>query len=127
MMGGFSSLQELLPNQAKRTLVIGDMTRWKAQGRNLPDMDGLRFIDLSALNSEVIKEENPDIILSPLVSDDFDAVDVAGLLSDLNYDGPYRALTDDLPDPELIKSEIRRHAPQIDFDLVVLPTRAPRK
>lgn len=103
------------------------MARWKTQGRNLPNMDGLRYIDLSTLNSDVIKEEDPDIILSPLVSDDFDAVDVAGLLSDLAYNGPYRALTNDLPNPELIKSEVRHHAPQIDFDLVVLPMRAPNE
>lgn len=127
MMGGFFSLQKLTPNPSKRTLVIGDMARWKTQGRNLPNMDGLRYIDLSALNSDVIKEEDPDIILSPLVSDDFDAVDVAGLLSDLAYNGPYRALTNDLPNTELIKSEVRHHAPQIDFDLVVLPMRAPNE
>lgn len=60
MMGGFFSLQKLTPNPSKRTLVIGDMARWKTQGRNLPNMDGLRYIDLSALNSDVIKEEDPD-------------------------------------------------------------------
>jgi hypothetical protein len=43
------SLQELIPNHAKSTLVVGDMASWKAQVRNLPNMEGLKFIDLHAL------------------------------------------------------------------------------
>lgn len=81
MDGGFSSSQELIPNRAKSTPVVGDMARWKAQGRNLPDMEGLKFIDLHALTVEVLQDQKPNIILSPLVNGDFDAVDVAGVLS----------------------------------------------
>ncbi len=126
MDGGFSSLQELIPNHAKSTLVVGDMARWKAQGRNLPNLEGLRFIDLSALDQNVLAKQKPDIILSPLISEDFDAVDVAGVLASLNYDGPYRAVTDIIPDPELVRKEVRNYAPHLDFDLVVLPMMAPQ-
>ena len=122
----FSSLQEFIPNNAKSTLVVGDMARWKAQGLNLPNMEGLKFIDLHALTVEVLQDQKPDIILSPLVSEDFDAVDVAGVLSALAYDGPYRAVTNTLPDPEIIRKEVRNHAPYLDFDLVVLPMLAPQ-
>jgi len=80
MDGGFFSLQELIPNHAKSTLVVGDMARWKTQGRNLPEMEGLKFIDLDALTVEVLQDQKPDIILSPLVSEDFAAVDVAAKL-----------------------------------------------
>lgn len=74
----------------------------------------------------MLQGQKPDIILSPLVSEDFDAVDVAGVLSALAYDGPYRAVTDTLPDPEIISREVRNHAPYLDFDLVVLPMLAPQ-
>jgi hypothetical protein len=74
----------------------------------------------------VLQGQKPDIILSPLVSEDFDAVDVAGVLSALAYDGPYRAVTDTLPDPEIIRKKVRNHAPYLDFDLVVLPMLAPQ-
>ena len=97
------------------------MTRWKSQGRDLTDMVGLQFIDIHALDQGMINTQNPDIILSPLVSDDFDAIEVASLLSKLSYNGAYRALTDEVPNPALIKAEVRRHAPNLDFDLVVLP------
>ena len=124
MRGGFSSLQELIPATAKRTLVIGDMERWRAQGRNLPQLEKLVFIDLDDLDHAAIATHEPDIILSPLVSDDFDAVDVAAKLKELNFHGPYRAVTDELPDPELVRHEITNYAPSVNFDLVVLPLMA---
>lgn len=74
----------------------------------------------------MLQDQKSDIILSPLVSEDFDAVDVAGVLSALAYDGPYRAVTDTLPVPAIISREVRNHAPYLDFDLVVLPMLAPQ-
>jgi hypothetical protein len=41
----------------------------------------------------VLQDQKSDIILSPLVSEDFDAVDVAGVPSALAYDGPYSDVT----------------------------------
>ncbi|MEN8895743.1 MAG: hypothetical protein ABF248_06605 [Yoonia sp.] len=121
MLDGITSVLTSDSNQTNSTLVIGDMTRWKSPGRDLPDMVGLQFIDIHALDQGMINTQNPDIILSPLVSDDFDAIEVASLLSKLSYNGAYRALTDEVPNPALIKAEVRRHAPNLDFDLVVLP------
>lgn len=118
---GISSLQELIPKHAKSTLVVGDMARWRAQGRNLPDIDGLQFVDINALTDYVRTAEAPDIILSPLVSDDFDVMDVAHVLSECAYCGPYRAVTDLIPNPDIIRDEVRGQAPLLDFDLFVLP------
>ncbi len=118
---GAASLHVFPRTRVKSTLVVGDIAYWKAQGRCLPKMDRLRFIDLDALDKTVIEDLAPDIVFSPLFSAYFDAIDVARVLNKLAYNGPYRAVSIELPDPELVRNEIRRCAPNLDFDLVLLP------
>ena len=121
MICGPSSFHAFPFRRAQKMLVVGDIPHWKAQGRCLPTLDGLRFIDLDALNKTVIDDHLPDIVFSPLFSPYFDAVDVAGVLDKLAYNGPYRAVSSELPDPELVRKEICGCAPNLDFDLVLLP------
>jgi len=121
----FSSLNDLVPTQPKKTLVIGDMDRWRAQGRALPDLDGLQFTDLQSLNDNMLAEYAPQIVFSPLMSNKFDAIDVARHLADLAFAGNYRAVTETVPNAEMIRAEVRQIAPKIDFDLVILPDAAP--
>lgn len=106
---------------ANNTLVIGDLNRWKAQGRVVPPLEGFQFVDIEELNADIVNEKEPDIILSPLVADDFDAVDVAMKLIELRYQGRYRAIAEDLPDADLIRKEVQTFAPQLDFDLLLMP------
>lgn len=115
---------DALEGLASNTLVIGDLARWKAQGRVVPPLDGFQFVDIDDLNADIVNEKEPDIILSPLVADDFDAVDVAIKLIDLRFQGRYRAIADDLPDADLIRQEVQIFAPQLDFDLLLMPRMA---
>ena len=86
-----------------------------------PNNDGFQFVDIEDLNADLVNEKEPDIILSPLVGDDFDAVDVAIKLIELKFKGRYRAISDEMPDAELIRKEVRAFAPQLDFDLLLMP------
>ncbi|WP_342075794.1 hypothetical protein [Yoonia sp. SS1-5] len=115
--------EELHELQSK-TLVIGDLERWKAQGRVVPPLDGFDFVAVSDLDEAVMNDNAPDMVLSPLVADDFDAVDVAMKLIELRFSGRYRAIADDLPDAELIRREVKSLAPQLDFDLLLMPRMA---
>lgn len=117
-------LPDALEGLASNTLVIGDLARWRAEGRVVPPLEGFQFIDIDELNVEMVNEKQPDIILSPLVADDFDAVDVAVKLIELRFRGRYRAIADDLPDADLIRQEVRMFAPQLDFDLLLMPRMA---
>jgi hypothetical protein len=112
---------DALDGLASNTLVIGDLARWKAQGRIVPPLDGFQFVDIGDLNADIVNEKEPDIILSPLVAEDFDAVDVAVKLIELRFQGRYRAIADDLPDADLIRYEVQLFAPQLDFDLLLMP------
>ncbi len=122
--GRTAPFPDALEGLASNTLVIGDLARWRAQGRVVPPLDGFQFVEIEALNADVVNEKEPDIILSPLVADDFDAVDVAVKLIELRFQGRYRAISDDLPDADLIRQEVRNFAPQLDFDLLLMPRMA---
>lgn len=108
-------------DQAQTTLVVGDLSRWESEGRAIPALDRLKFIKINDLSADLVQETDPDIILSPLMADDFDAVDVAEKLVFLGFQGRYRAIAPRLPNAELILQEVRGLAPQLDFALLLLP------
>lgn len=104
-----------------KMLVVGDVTRWQSRGR-LPDPpDGYEFIDLAQLDSQKIRQYDAALIVTPLISDRFDAVDVAEKLASVCFKGMFRVLTNHLPDVDIIRVDIQDVAPCVDFDLLVLP------
>lgn len=60
------------------------------------------------------------MVLSPLVADGFDVIDIAIRLAELKYTGRYRAIAEDLPNGNMIRKEVRAHAPDLDFDLLMM-------
>ncbi len=116
-----TQLPEVIGHLSNNTLIVGDLARWEAEGRMKTTLADYRYIEIKSLTAEVVQDVEPEIILSPLVGDDFDAVDVAAKLTELQFNGKYRAIADDLPDADLIRSEIRSFAPELDFDLLLMP------
>lgn len=100
------------------TLVIGNISRWNAEGRVTVSFDQVRFTEMQGLTEDILQCAAPDIILSPLVGDDFDVMEVATRLSELGYKGRYRAISQDVPNIDMIRNEVRTHAPELDFDLL---------
>ncbi len=115
---GCSPNQSAIEVAHQNVLVVADLIRWQDQGRTLPVSQNLRFIDFAELTAELVAQFSPDIILSPLVETTFDVVDVACLLAQMGYEGPYRAVSDALPNARAVSLEIRTSAPSVDFDIV---------
>ena len=103
-----------------RTLIVGDLPRWEAEGRDVSSFGAFHFVALGELTAELLRECDPAIILSPLVADEFDALDVAKTLADLEFKGRYRALSPTSADGEVIRSEVAAIAPTLDFDVLDL-------
>lgn len=101
-------------------LVIGNLLNWTRDGRPVPDLDGFRFAPFRALDANLLRAVDPPVVLSALVGDDHDAMDVARRLAELGYRGRYRALAARLPNPDVVRREVRSAAPTIDFDLMLL-------
>lgn len=104
-----------------RTLVIGNMRRWASEGRLTSSLRDFSFLNFGDLNAETLKEYQPDIILSPLVGDDFDAIEIAQVLSELKFEGRYRVVSDTLPNAGIVKREVAEHADGLDFDVLLMP------
>lgn len=72
------------------------------------------------IDADLLRELSPDVILTPLVSRGFDCLDLAKRLGALDYGGAYRAVSAAVPNPDLIRREIRALCPQLRFDLVFI-------
>ena len=70
-----------------RTLIVGDLARWRKEGRDTDGFGNLTYVELPHLTAELLDEFEPEIILSPLVADQFDASDVALKLQELGFTG----------------------------------------
>ncbi len=101
-------------------LVIGDIGRWEAKGRRLPAIDGCHFADPSELGEDLLRRIQPDYVISALIGERVDALDIAVRLSGLSFSGAYRTLVDDLPNVAAVRSEVRLAAPGLDFDILML-------
>ena len=106
------------------SLVIGDVSQWIRNGRKIPSIDGFHFADYRSVNRKLIERLSPEIILSPLITDQFDAIDIAQLLADEGYRGLYCAVSEHVGDRESVITELRRTAPMMEVDLFVLPPKA---
>jgi hypothetical protein len=107
-------------SQAPVMLVVGNLRGWTRDGRTLPNLEGFHFAGFSQIEPGLLERIDPEIVLSALMGQDFDAVDLARRLSEAGFRGRYRAVTTALPRPEAIKAEVRAAAPGIDFDLFVI-------
>ncbi len=105
-------------------LIIGDLARWNAQGRGVVSYENFKFSEFGSLTAPLFANIAPTVVLSPLVGDNFDVIDVAIRLTELKYGGRYRVIADDLPNEDMIRKEVRAHAPDLDFDLLTVPRAA---
>lgn len=101
-------------------LVIGNLDRWRAGNRVLPDLDGFHFTCLAGVTAELIDTVRPDVVLSALFDPQEDAMEIALHLASLGFAGRYRALATDLPRPEVISRDVRTAVPGLDFDVLTL-------
>jgi hypothetical protein len=111
----------VLGDERAVTLVVGEIGRWASEGRTMPDVQDLTYIDFSELDQSTLDALQPDVVLSPLVTDAFDAFQIVRYLDSFGYKGRYRAVAPQLPNVAMVKNEINSAAPSIDFDIVVMP------
>jgi hypothetical protein len=86
----------------------------------LPRIPGFHFRTFDAVNGALLEELRPEVVLSALIAEDFDAIDLARLLGKSGYKGRYRAVSGALPSVRVVLSEVRASAPGLDFDLFVM-------
>lgn len=101
-------------------LLVGNRLDWFARETSLPQIAGLVFEDYRALTAERLHRIAPDVVISALVGPGFDALDVALALHLAGYAGCYRAISEQLPRPDVIRREVLAIAPALDFGILTL-------
>ena len=101
-----------------KILAVGDVAQWQTSGNAVPASADLRFCNFVDLELEFLQVVSPEVILTPVVADQFDCADVALRLDTLGYTGSIRALGNGMPKPEMIEREVKALCPTLDFALV---------
>ncbi|WP_417586214.1 hypothetical protein [Pararhodobacter oceanensis] len=70
------------------------------------------------LNAAMLDSIRPDAIVGPLISPDWDIVDLAITVSALAYSGNFFVLTQPLPRAELVIREVRAVCPNLTVKLI---------
>ncbi|AML52673.1 hypothetical protein RC74_16635 [Falsihalocynthiibacter arcticus] len=108
-------------------MIVGDAAAWLSAGRSLPDDPSLHYVSFDEMSQRLLESFEPDIILTPLLGQGFDALDLAVILEQYKYKGRFRALCPKLPNPDLVMREIQSLCPSVDFDLFVVDDSDPRR
>ncbi len=102
-------------------LVIGDVGRWNAEGRDTPTLENCHFASVDDLDSALLDRLRPDFVISALIGAGVDAIEIAERLTGLSYGGAYRAIVgQSIPNTGVIRSEIKAVAPDLDFDIFIV-------
>ncbi|MEL6643642.1 MAG: hypothetical protein AAFQ79_06880 [Pseudomonadota bacterium] len=99
-------------------MAVGNVEQWQRAGHTLPASSDLYFCAFEQLDQTFIDLFEPAVVLTPVVSMNFDCADVALRLYDADYPGSVRALGRDLPRPEIVEREIRALCPALDFAIL---------
>lgn len=73
-----------------------------------------------AITAELIGRNAPDMVLAPLVAAEYDITDLAERLVRAGFRGRLRAYTRRLPDPRMVRAELRAGWPELEVDLIEL-------
>lgn len=101
-------------------LAVGELIEWHRSGRTAPCDESVAFAEFHEVTGALLNTVAPRYVLSPLLSRSFDCIDLAQLLVQEGYRGRYRAVATRLPDPGIIRREIRALCPELDFDVITL-------
>jgi hypothetical protein len=108
-------------DHADHILVIGNKRRWAAEGRMTSSLRDFSILNFEDLNAKALRDHTPDIILSPLIGDDFDVIEIVEMLVALGFSGRYRVIAEQLPDADIVRREVAALATGLDFDILMTP------
>jgi len=109
---------DLQTDQMPIVLVIGDIKDWIERDNLVASDHKLLHVDFSDITPEMIMAIGPRTIMSPLLAMKFDCIDLACILQEAGFQGQYRALSRQIPNPKLVRREIHGICPEVDFDLI---------
>ena len=74
------------------------------------------------LDEALLERHRPSVVISHVLAQGFDALDLARRLAALGFGGRYVAMADVLPSPALVRAEMACACPSLDVAVVVVGT-----
>lgn len=110
-----------LAGQDRATIIaIGETPVWREAVGKTPAQDGVTYVQLNDINAAMISILVPGLVLSPVVAKNFDCLEVAAVLHSAGFSGAYRAVTQRLPNPGIVRREVHALYPELDFDIMLV-------
>ncbi|MGC8202420.1 hypothetical protein ACP2AV_06920 [Aliiroseovarius sp. PTFE2010] len=101
-----------------RVLAVGDVTGWRRSNRAFPQSQSVALADFYEIDAALLDMIRPEFVLSPAICAQFDCLDLAAVLHAAGFKGMFRALTGQLPAPDIIRREVAACYPGLDFDFL---------
>ena len=102
-------------DQTVSILAVGDSEEWLGRG-NRPFADGsIVYVSIEEVTQPLLNRLSPSVVISPALSHRFDCIDLAQILHRIGFNGRYRAVSTELPNPEMVRREIGHLCPGLDF------------
>jgi hypothetical protein len=106
-----------LTEQGRATvLAVGDSEEWLRQGHELPP-ENVVFVAFGDLSEGTLARFRPTVIVSPVLANEYDCIELTLLLRNVGYKGIYRAVGHNMPRPELIEREVSQLYPELNFQI----------
>ena len=112
---------EALPSayrESTRILAVGSPDAWQRDMGQLPRHGSVAFVSFQDVTGALLEDLQPEAVVSPALARDFDCIDLAMLLSSLDFEGCYKATAFGLPKPKLVEAEIAQLFPRLDFEII---------
>ncbi|OCX62274.1 hypothetical protein BFP70_13930 [Thioclava sp. SK-1] len=103
-------------SQNRRILVIEPSQELPLALRGVTGVS-ITIARLRSLDSEFLTRTAPHVVLSPLLTAEFDILDLTRRLQSLGYRGHLRAYTPRLPDVHVICKEVATIWPELNFEV----------
>ncbi len=95
-------------------MVSDDLPQYGAVSNQLR----LEYLPFALIHAALAKAPLAECVISPLVADQFDALDLAAELGRADYAGTYKVIIPALPQPEIIRRELAQAASGVKVELI---------
>ncbi len=102
-------------NHIVAILAVGDSEEWLRQGHLPLSANSIAYASIEEVTRELMNRLCPTVVISPALSHRFDCIDLAQILHKIGFNGRYRAVSTELPNPEMVRREIGYLCPGLDF------------
>jgi hypothetical protein len=99
-------------------LAVGDVRQWLGSGRTLPADSQIAFAEFHEISAELLETLTLDIVMSPVLTNNFDCLDLAQALQASGFRGRFRVVAPDMPNPRVIQAEIHAMCPALDVAFI---------